>query len=235
MTPLIHSQTIDLMLPSELLFGLLIWTLLTGVGWFLIQKLNLKTSTTRWSGILLSALFFVILVDIPLPLILFVGAVLTTFIIWALHTVPISFALGFYFRHKLAQFTPQAARIQGYGRIYSVGILSIVIQKDDLSEHALSYTELLQKGLQISDSPPINEWQITLSDPLSPEAIRVFDRRLSNMAWFSTRTAPSIWPQANRSNTLIIRATLLRERDYARVIQIFHRELRNLSKEYPLS
>ena len=97
------------------------------------------------------------------------------------------FVLGFYFRHKIKTARWTNGLDPRLWSIYSIGILSIVVQKEDLTEASLSYTEILQKGLQISDHPPLSEWQITLSNPISPKAIQIFERRLGNMAWFAIR------------------------------------------------
>ena len=237
MTPDLAAPTFALNLPASFWLGLGVWAVISLLGWWVSQRLrlNAQTGVARWTWLVLSALLFVWLVDIP-PLIRFLsGALFLACVIWSLHTVPISFLLGFYFRRQIRSLNVSMVRIQGHGRIHSIGLLSVVIQKDDLSEQALSYTELLQKGLQISDHPPLSEWQITLPNAIDPDALQRFERRLNGMAWFAIHPAPSCWPQANQPKTLIIRATLLRSQDYARVLQLFHRDLRTLSQSHPLS
>lgn len=215
--------------------GLWIWALIIVVAWFAIQLFlpNRNSRLAEWVWLILSILFFFIFVHLPEVFSTLFLAVFTIATVWSLHTVPISFILGFYYRHRISLFDTQAARIQGYGQIYSQSWLGVVIQRHDLSEHSLSYTELLKLGLQISDYAPQSEWHLTLPEPLTPVDLRNFERAISQMAWFSISPAPTIWPQPNQTNTLIVRATLLRSQDYARVIQVFYRTLHTLSQSPP--
>ncbi|MEC8276215.1 MAG: hypothetical protein VXZ96_17005 [Myxococcota bacterium] len=237
MMPELDASVLAFNLPTSFWLGLGLWMVISALGWVVSRtfRFDIQSGLTRWIWLFLSAVLFVWLVEIP-PLLRFLGGfIFFVFLVWALHTVPISLILGFYYRRKIRALKNSMVRIQGHGRIYSVGLLSVVVQKGDLTEQALSYTELLQKGLQISDHPPLSEWQITLPDAVGPETLQMYERRLRGMAWFAIHPAPSIWPQTNQPKTLIIRATLLRSQDYARVLQLFHRDLRALSKEPPLS
>lgn len=232
MTPEI-STVIEPLTLTKTVTGLGWWSGLILVAWFGLHMLmpGKKSRIADWVWLCLSLLLFFIMVDIPKGFSNLVFGVFTIAAVWSFHTVPINFILGFHYRRRFSKFADQRARVQGYGQIRNTGWLGLVTQQQDLSEQALNYSEILKKGLQISGNKAPSEWALVLSKPLTPTELRDFEALVSQMAWFAISPAPTIWPQADHSHTLIVRATLLRSQDHARVIQAFYRTLASLSEQ----
>lgn len=153
------------------------------------------------------------------------GLIFFAALVWSLHKVPIHFVLGFYYRWVFKHLNSKDIRIQGYGSIFSMGWLGVVVQNKDLSEVSLSYTTLFTEGLHLSNDSPMTEWVLSTPHKFTLKEVVQFESQLKQLPWFQSTPPPSVWMDSQNNQCLVVRGVLLRSQDYATVMQIFYRHL----------
>jgi hypothetical protein len=199
--------------------------------WFVLGLLFgyalLRQPKSKAYRVFFAACVFLFLSQIFLPPIVLKcgGLIFCAALVWSLHKVPIHFVLGFYYRWAFKRFNSKNIRIQGYGSIFSMGWLGVVVQKSDLSELSLSYTTLFTEGLHLSNDAPITEWVLSKPHQFTHKEVVQFESQLIQLPWFQSTPTPSVWIDSKNNESLVVRGVLLRSKDYATVMQIFYRHL----------